>query len=167
MLANDLGLHGEFNALNFVLVLCFTPMISVGEAYGCLQTYYCIVCKGAIKGWLCKPFRSLIDKPIRSLDQSLLPHHSVIAAKALEGSSTPYFNPTIWRKHHNQRFPIYNFSNQLQELQSHISYSDLPVIMPDITDAVAGPIPKNFDAENADNFEDVRSRPTVEVPMLK
>lgn len=38
--------------------------------------------------------------------------------------------------------------------------------MPDITDAVGGPIPKNFDAENADNFEDVRSPPMVEVTML-
>jgi len=30
--------------------------------------------------------------------------------------------------------------------------------MPDITDAVAGPIPKNFDAENADNFEDIEKQ---------
>ncbi|OIW28090.1 DUF757-domain-containing protein [Coniochaeta ligniaria NRRL 30616] len=30
--------------------------------------------------------------------------------------------------------------------------------MADITDAVAGPVPKNFDAENADNFEDIEKQ---------
>lgn len=35
--------------------------------------------------------------------------------------------------------------------------------MPDITDAVAGPVPQNFDPENADNLEDVSPLPPFRV----